>query len=242
MAFHLASLFFQQIRDAEEEAGRIYEPVVGIVTNISDPQKLCRVRVKFPTLSAMDESWWASVVTPGAGKDRGWFTVPEVGDEVLVMFEHGDIARPLVIGAMWNGKDKPPDKNDGDNERRTIVSKGGNKIVFDDKEKSVTIEDGGGVGSITLSEAGIALQAKQGCVGMQGKGDVSIVAGEISIKGTTVDLMGKSGGVNASAAATIKITGNLVALKGSTIDINPGGVPKAAKADGTVTGDGEDVG
>lgn len=242
MSFALANLFFQQIRDAEEEAGRIYDPVVGVVTNIADPLKLCRVRVKFPSLSSIDESWWATVVTPGAGKDRGWFSLPEVDDEVLVMFEHGDIARPVVIGALWNGKDAAPDNNGGANERRSFTSKAGNKVVFDDVEKTVTIEDGGGVGKVTIGEAGIVLESGQGDVAVQCQGDLGILAGEISIKGTTVDLMGKSTGVDASAAASVKINGNLVALKGSTIDINPGGVPKAAKASGSVSEIGDEVG
>ena len=241
MPFELANLLFRQIRSAEEESGRIYDAVIGIVTNLADPQKLCRVRVKFPSLGIVDESWWATVVAPGAGKDRGWHSLPEVDDEVLCVFEHGDVARPVVIGALWNGKDKPPDANDGDNERRTIVSKGGNKIVFDDKAKTITLQDGGGVGSIELAETGITFTAKQGDVALQGQGDVSIVAAEISIKGTTVDLMGKAG-VNMSSTGAFTIKGSLVALKGATIDLNPGGVPKAAKADGAVSGDGEDPG
>jgi len=240
--FDLATLFLRQIRTGEEERGRIHDVVVGIVTNINDPQKLRRVRVRFPTLSATDESWWATVPMPGGGADRGWFTLPEIDDEVVCAFEHGDLARPVVLGSLWNGKDKSPDKNDGNNERRTIVSKSGHTIVLDDEKKSVTIKDGGGVGSIVLDDKGVTFTAAQGDVAMQAKADISIVAAEIIVKGTTIDLMGKSSGVNISSTGAFKINASMVALKGATIDLNPGGVPKAAKADGTVTGDGEDSG
>jgi uncharacterized protein involved in type VI secretion and phage assembly len=73
----------------------------------------------------------------GAGKNRGWFFIPEKNDEVLVMFEHGDINRPLVVGSLWNGKDKPPDKNPGGNPRRVIKSRLGSKITFDDDKEQL---------------------------------------------------------------------------------------------------------
>ena len=235
--FGLQHLFLRDLRAAEAEANRIDEVVIGIVTSIDDPLKLCRVRVQFPSLSTQDDAWWATMVSPGAGKDRGWFTLPEVGDEVLCAFEHGEIGRPVVLGALWNGKDKPFDNNGGGkNERRAVQSKSGSRLVFDDDGKKLTISDGGKVGTIELSdEKGITFTSASGDCALQCKTDLSICAGEIEIKGTTVDLMGKATGVDASAAASVTIKGNLVALKGSTIDINPGGVPKAAKCDGKVS-------
>jgi phage protein D/phage baseplate assembly protein gpV len=83
--------------------------LVGIVSNNNDPQKWGRVRVKFPTLTEEHESNWARVVGVGAGANRGFDCLPEVNDEVLVAFEHGDIHRPFVIGGVWNGKDAPPE-------------------------------------------------------------------------------------------------------------------------------------
>ena len=82
----------------------------------------------------------------GAGKNRGWFFIPENDDEVLCLFEHGDMERPLVVGALWNGKDKPPDKNPGGNPRRVIKSRAGSKITFDDDQMKLIIEDGSGKG------------------------------------------------------------------------------------------------
>ncbi len=82
--------------------------LVGIVTNNQDPLGLGRIRVKFPTLTNEHESNWARMVQIGAGLNRGFDCLPEIGDEVLVGFEHGDIHRPYIIGGVWNGLDKPP--------------------------------------------------------------------------------------------------------------------------------------
>jgi phage baseplate assembly protein gpV len=82
--------------------------MIGMVTNNNDPKKWGRVKVKFPTLTEEHESHWARVVAIGAGPDRGFDCLPEINDEVLVAFEHGDIHRPFVLGGVWNGKDAPP--------------------------------------------------------------------------------------------------------------------------------------
>ncbi|MBZ9751572.1 VgrG-related protein [Deinococcus sp. HMF7620] len=89
-----------------------YTPVqglmIGIVTNNNDPENQGRVKLKLPALTEEDESDWARVVGLGNGSNRGSQTLPEVNDEVLVGFEHGDIHHPYVIGGLWNGKDAPP--------------------------------------------------------------------------------------------------------------------------------------
>ena len=82
--------------------------VVGIVTDNNDPDNLARVKVKYPWLTEEHQSFWARIATPMAGPQRGMVFMPEVDDEVLVAFEHGDIRRPYVIGCLWNGNDKPP--------------------------------------------------------------------------------------------------------------------------------------
>jgi uncharacterized protein involved in type VI secretion and phage assembly len=81
---------------------------IGIVTNNKDPDGVGRVRVKFPALSDSEESWWARVVTPGGGNQAGLMFMPQVDDEVLVGFEHGDMRRAFVLGGLWGSKAKPP--------------------------------------------------------------------------------------------------------------------------------------
>ncbi len=95
------SEIFQDV-EAESRNSRINGVVIGIVTNNNDPQGMGRVRVRFPWRGDDDESYWARVATMMAGKDRGTFFLPEVDDEVLVAFDHGDINHPYVIGALWN--------------------------------------------------------------------------------------------------------------------------------------------
>ena len=121
----------------EESQGRVITGVViGIVTNNQDPEGLGRVKVKFPWRGESDESYWARIATLMAGKERGTFFLPEVGDEVLVAFDHGDIDHPYVIGALWNGVDKPPETNaDGKNNIRKIKSRSGHEIIFDDNSE-----------------------------------------------------------------------------------------------------------
>ncbi len=114
--------------------------LVGIVSNNNDPKKWGRVRVKFPTLTEEHESNWARVVGVGAGANRGFDCLPEVNDEVLVAFEHGDIHRPYVIGGVWNGKDAPPtvvtnSVVDGKVRLRTFKTRVGHQLQFVEEDK-----------------------------------------------------------------------------------------------------------
>jgi uncharacterized protein involved in type VI secretion and phage assembly len=123
------------------EPGRFFGVVVGIVTNNQDSGGMARVRVKFPWLSDDNESWWARIAVPMGGNGRGTYFLPEVDDEVLVAFEHGDVRSPYVIGALWNGKDAPPTTNsDGQNNIRVIHSRSGHLIRLDDTNGNEKIE------------------------------------------------------------------------------------------------------
>lgn len=90
----------RQSNDQAEWAARGL--VLGKVTNVDDEQGLGRVRVKFPTLNDDDESSWARIVGAGAGPDRGLQVAPEVGDEVVLGFQHGDTRDPYILGGVWS--------------------------------------------------------------------------------------------------------------------------------------------
>ncbi len=131
--------------------------VVGQVSDVNDPQQHGRVKVTFPWLSETYVSDWARTVQPGAGKDRGAMVLPEVGDEVAVLFEQGDIRRPYVIGGLYNGIDTPPtggvaliDGSSGAVNRRSMVSRRGHRIDL--------IDEDGRTEGITLSTTGDKLQ------------------------------------------------------------------------------------
>ena len=227
----LLDILAQQICDAEKRADRVYEAVIGIVTDNKDPKKLSRVKVRFPTLPGNDTSAWAPISALGAGEDRGWYFLPEIDDEVLVMFAHGDINRPVVLGALWNGQDPPPDSNNGKNERKTIVSRAGSRIVLDDENKTITLEDGGGKGKIEIAEDKITIESASGDVCIQApNGELNIVADELNVDGQNTLTVVSGGDLNIGGDGKVTFeAGMSLMVSGSTIDLNPGGVPAPAE-------------
>lgn len=151
-----------QPEDVMQQRDRVYGAVVGLVTSIEDPDSLGRVKVRFPWLKDNLESRWARIVSFMAGAERGGVFRPEVGDEVLLLFERGDMRFPYVIGAVWNGPDAMPSLRgaDGDNNIRLIKSRSGHTIVFDDTSGSekITITDKHG-NMIELSSEGALIRS-----------------------------------------------------------------------------------
>ncbi len=76
--------------------------MTGIVVSNSDPDRSSRIKVSFPSLPGADTSSWAPIVAIGGGPERGWFFLPEAGDEVLVAFLDGDPERPVVLSSFWS--------------------------------------------------------------------------------------------------------------------------------------------
>ena len=81
--------------------GTVRGVVTGLVTNLNDPDNLGRVKVKYAWLGEV-ESFWVRMASPAAGGGRGFEMLPEVNDEVLLGFEHGDVQRPYILGVLWN--------------------------------------------------------------------------------------------------------------------------------------------
>jgi phage baseplate assembly protein V len=119
--------------------------VLAKVTSVTDTGAQGRVQVTFPWLDDTLQSTWASIVAPFAGDDRGIFFMPEVGDEVVVGFEHGDFAHAFILGATWNGQAAAPSK---DPRQRMIRSKNGHTIRFVDSTPS-----GGNKGALIIEDA-----------------------------------------------------------------------------------------
>jgi phage protein D len=83
--------------------------VIGVVTNNNDPDNLGRVRISYPALGSGTEGWWARIATMSAGSSRGVLMMPQVGDEVVIGFEHDDVNKPYVLGSLFNGTATPGD-------------------------------------------------------------------------------------------------------------------------------------
>lgn len=139
----------------------LYGVYAATVLDVRDPKRLGRVRVRLARREAPGlERLWARLATLMAGEGRGTWFVPDEGDEVLVAFEGGDARRPFVVGALWSASAKPPERMDkaGANPRRTIRTRGGHRIAFDDATHAVEIETADGQ-SVVLDAAGVTITA-----------------------------------------------------------------------------------
>ena len=132
--------------------------VTAIVKSLNDPDGQGRIELQFPWMSDSLRSSWAPVAAPLAGKRRGVFFMPEIDDEVLVAFEHGDFNHPYIVGYLWNGVDTPPES---DLQNRVLVTPGGHTLRF---------EDGGGKKVILKSSSGqtITLDDSEGSITLEG--------------------------------------------------------------------------
>ena len=203
-----------------------YGVEVGIVTNVQDPQKLGRIKVQLPRLPDGPESDWARVAQPAAGAGRGFYWLPEVGDEVLVAFELGQANRPYVLGALWNGKDKPMNgAYADDNTTRMIQTKSGHKIVLCDKsgEEKIVIADKSGNRSITFDVKAkkFLVECKEGDIELHAEKKIVFHCEDLEIKTSKTTKMdvGTTFNLKVGSDASIKADGNLK-IKASRVNIN----------------------
>jgi uncharacterized protein involved in type VI secretion and phage assembly len=202
---------------------------IGVITNNKDPDKLGRVKVKFPWLSEQEESAWARVLSPMAGNQRGFYFLPEVDDEVLVAFEHGQVEFPYILGALWNGKDKPPiTNNDGKNNQRMIKSRSGHVIILDDKqgEEQIIIRDKSEKNSIVINtkENSIAIKSEQD-LSIEAKGKISLksTSGDISIECNNLKIQAKQNfEIKANSQGTIQSNAGMAVKCMAGVKINDG--------------------
>ena len=233
----LQQLLSNQVIAERWESHKLNEPMVALCTDNKDPDKLGRVKVKLPTMNEQETSWWAPLIMPGAGKDRGWFFIPEVDDEVLIAFEHGDPNRPVVIGGIWNGVDKPPDKNPGNNPRRMIKSREGSKVTFDDELDQIVIEDGTGKGKLTFDAKNnkMIFEALEGDFCIQAPiGELKIISKETQLKAgeSIIANIGTTVAVGTDQKLLLKGTSLVQLTGGQDVSFNSGGeAPQAQTPD-----------
>ncbi|BBM87987.1 phage tail protein [Candidatus Uabimicrobium amorphum] len=207
-----------------ENQSRVTGVFIGVVTNNKDPDKLGRVKVRFPKISKDNETDWIRIATLFTGAEFGSFFLPEVKDEVLVAFENGDINMPFVIGSLWNGVNKPVEDNaDGKNNFSVIKTRSGHTLKFDNTDGSekieiidkttknlITIDSSTNTISI-VSDADITMTAKNG--------KIALDASDVEIKGSSSIKIESSGGLDAKASGTANFEGNTTNIKGSTTNV-----------------------
>lgn len=109
----------------------------AIVTDLVDPDNLGRIEVSFPFLGSVgqqDVRAWATLVSPYADNEQGFMVLPEVDTQVIVAFEAGNLRRPYIVGACWNGKEALPRTPDAANNLRIIKTRSGSILEFDDTD------------------------------------------------------------------------------------------------------------
>jgi uncharacterized protein involved in type VI secretion and phage assembly len=213
--------------------------VVAIVTDNNDPNNTARVKLKFPWLDDNYESDWARLAQLGAGPNSGALWIPEVNDEVLVAFEHGDIRRPYVVGQLYNGVDTPNLGSglfdNGKVKRRGFISRKGHQFIFfDDASKAgMAFISSDGKLKISLNETNSEIHIKsQGKIHVESQQDMilesqanlNLKAGQgVKVEaGTNLDLKGGSGAkLDGGPQLEVKSSGQLK-VTGAMVDVNSG--------------------
>ena len=201
--------------------------VIGIVEDNQDPEGMHRVKVRLPVDSEI-RTRWCRVVTPMAGTARGLVILPEVGTEVLVTYTYQS-HHPIVMGALYNGEDDPPEpyrNDDEENNRRVFWSRNGNMVDFDDTEGEEKV----GIGSLVPTRLKVSSapvynefesaekrtrQYSEGSIFYEAKGQFSIKCASFSLRADMVQIK----------------SGSETKLSGKEVQIECGGTVRASSPD-----------
>ena len=204
----LEKLPFEMIIDMRLPSGlggRWYGAFPALVTNNVDPEGQGRVKISLPWAPDTENArydTWARLATFMAGNNRGSWFIPDVDDEVLIVFEGGDPRRPYVIGSLWNGSDKPPETMDGagKNFKKVLRSRNGVKMTLDDTDgREQFILETPGAQKLTLKD---------------GPGAVEIV----DSNGNSIKL--ETSGITITAAAKVTINASQVAVSAGMVTVD----------------------
>jgi phage baseplate assembly protein gpV len=184
------------------------------VVDVNDPSHLNRVQIRVYNVdgaSNQDAAVWARVAVPFAGNNRGAFLIPDIGDEVLVIYLSGDSRFPVVIGSMWNGHDTAPESIGDNVDRWTITGKAGTKIAIIEDSSGPTIhfttpgnlsgkmtDSGGGSieftdalqNSVKLDTSGITVSAPTASVQITAASGVTVTAPQVTVNAAMATFSG----------------------------------------------------
>jgi hypothetical protein len=199
-----------------------------------------RVKVKIPTLAAEEQTFYARIVVPMGGKERGTYFLPEKDDQLLIVFEHGDIHKPLIIGTAWSKKQEPPEVNQtGKNNTKLIKSRSGHRVIFDDKEgaEKLTVVDSSKKNKIVIDSVAKKITIEcSGDIEIKAKQNVIMHSNALKI-GTSEKLTGTGQSVLTHAASTFNVKASSeITVTGSQVTINVTGSP-ACQVSGSGSGE-----
>jgi len=207
---------------------------IGVVTVLeNDPDGEDRIKVRLPLVSPAEEGIWARLATLDAGKERGTFFRPEIGDEVVVGFLNDDPRHPVVLGMCHSSAKPAPEPAKDDNHRKGYVSRekmkftfddekkiivletpGGNKMTLSEEDKGVVIEDQNG-NKITLNDSGIVIESAK---------DLTLKAAkDIKIEGMNTEMKAQTA-FKASGTSSAEVSGANTTIKGSATTVIRGGL------------------
>jgi uncharacterized protein involved in type VI secretion and phage assembly len=115
----------------------------AIVTSIVDPESLGRIQIRLPWLGrdagGQDVRAWATLLSPYADNQQGIEILPSEGTQVVVGFEAGNLRRPYIVGACWNGKEALPEPPATPNNKRLWKTRAGSRLEFDDTDGAAKV-------------------------------------------------------------------------------------------------------
>ncbi len=207
---------------------------IGVVTVLeNDPEGEDRIKVKLPLVSPAEEGIWARIATLDAGKDRGTFFRPEIGDEVVVGFLNDDPRDPVVLGMCHSSAKPAPEPAEDANNRKGYVSREKMRIVFDDEKKSIGLETpAGNALSLSEDEKTIAIRDQNGnTIKLEDSGitiesakDLTLKAAkDITIEGVNIEVKAQTA-FKAAGTASAEVSGASTTIKGSATTAIQGGM------------------
>jgi len=203
----------------------------GIVTQLeNDPDGEDRIKVRLPIISSSEDGIWARRSTLDAGKERGSFFLPEIGDEVIVGFINDDPRDAIVLGMVHSSSLNAPLTASDSNPQKGYVTRSKMKMIFDDEKKSFTLETPAGKKIIVDEDAGEikltdenqnSLVMDSNGISISSNGKIEIKAQQdITLEGLNINTKAQAQfSVEGTASTEVKASGTLT-LKGSVVQIN----------------------